>query len=253
MKCTLIFSVALATAMAATANAALVSSTVDISTTVVGGNPTITTGPYEWSNAVGSNPTISMAGQSAGTPNSLVNVPMVSDVAEIMGVTFVAPAGANKLDKVAWAIINGVASGATYTLRLIDMVLANPNTPYGVAGTDLFNGGAGLSFVHGGTPNNQIVIFDLTGSDEVALTPGNTYVFEVVHTAGTGGITFTRTGGGNSIYANGQYYKDRINASSAGSRDAVAAVYLAAVPEPSTLAIAGCAVALAAVRSRRRM
>jgi hypothetical protein len=124
--------------------------------------------------------------------------------------------------------------------------------PYAAAGTDLFNGGAGLSFVHGGAPNSQIVIFDLTAGDEVALTPGNTYAFEVVHTAGTGGITFTRTGGGNSTYADGTYIKDRTGGSSARSRDGVTAVYIAAVPEPSTLAIAGCVMALATLTSRHR-
>ena len=250
MKCTWIFALALATAMATTANAALVSSTVDITTTVVAGNPTITT-PYQWSDAVGTNPAISMISGTGGA-NSLQNVPLVSDGAEIMGVTFKAPLTGGKLDKVAWAIINGVASGATYTLRLINLGTADPNVPYAAAGTDLFNGGAGLSFVHGGTPNNQIVIFDLTAGDEVALTPGNTYAFEVVHTAGTGGITFTRTGGGNSTYADGQYFKDRINSSSAGSRDGVTGVYIAAVPEPSTLAISGCVMALATLTSRRR-
>jgi hypothetical protein len=250
MKCTLIFSVALATVMAATANAGLVSSTVDITTTVVSGNPTIIT-PYQWLDAVGTNPAISMISGTGGA-NSLENVPLVSDAAEIMGVTFKAPLTGGKLDKVAWAIINGVASGASYTLRLIDLGTADPNVPYAVAGTDLFNSGAGLSFVHGGTPNNQIVIFDLTAGDEVALTPGNTYAFEVVHTAGTGGITFTRTGGGNSTYADGTYIKDRTGGSSAGSRDGVTAVYITAVPEPSTLAIAGCVMALATLTSRRR-
>jgi hypothetical protein len=98
----------------------------------------------------------------------------------------------SKFDKAAWAIINGVATGATYTLRLINLGTADPNVPYAAAGTDLFNGGAGLSFVHGGTPNSQIVIFDLTAGDEVALTPGNTYAFEVVQTAGTGSMTGRR-------------------------------------------------------------
>jgi hypothetical protein len=169
----------------------------------------------------------------------IAGIPMVSDIADIMGVTFKAPAGPTKIDKLAWGATGGGA--VTYTARLINLGTADPNTAYATAGTDLFNGGSGLANAFGGDGNPQINIFDFTGSDEVSLVPGNTYVFELVRdTSSANAVNFARTGGGNSTYADGQYWKNRTDASSAGSRDAVVGVYLTAtVPEPASLVLFG--------------
>jgi hypothetical protein len=259
MRCTLSWAVALAMVMAAaTANAALTASQVAITTVAGGdGNPTITT-PDTWATYLGSNPTYSMV-TGAGGANSLQNVPFVNDGSDLMGFTFKAPASPVVLDKIAWVGL-GAGTGATFTMRLIDLGTADPNTAYAAAGTDLFNGGAGLSLVHPGAAGSHINVFDLTGSDEVSLTPGNTYAFELVRdTAVAGTITLVRTGAGNSTYADGQYWKLNgappprvIQASSGAPRDAVAAVYLAPVPEPSTFVIAGIGAAIALAMRRRK-
>src|SRR5450756_2413923 len=73
----------------------------------------------------------------------------------------------------------GTGAGTNITLRLFDLgtqTAPNPS-PYAPGG-DLFNSGNGLSITY--TPQTVGVLrFDFTGSDQVTLTNGHMYAFEI--------------------------------------------------------------------------
>lgn len=57
--------------------------------------------------------------------------------------------------------------------------------------TSLLNGGAGLPFTFNGNPDRRLVEFDLTGSDEITLSPGTKYSLDIRNT-GSGSIYWDR-------------------------------------------------------------
>jgi len=87
-----------------------------------------------------------------------------------------------------------------------------------------------------------LVVFDVTGSDEVALTAGNTYAFEVEQTDNTSSsyanpMFLYRAGASDSIYPDGTMFRDRVTVNGAAPfRDPIASIYLTAVAVPEASA-----------------
>lgn len=101
----------------------------------------------------------------------------------------------------------GTGTGTNLTLRLFDLgtqVAPNPN-PY-TAGTDLFNSGSGLAVTY--SPQTTGVLqFGFTGSDQVILTNGHLYAFEIDGVLNTQPVAWQRTT--NATYSGGAAYRNR--------------------------------------------
>jgi hypothetical protein len=164
-------------------------------------------------------------------------------------------------------ILGGVsAANTTLTLHLYDVtgVDKQGSSAFYSPGTDLFGGGAGLSFTVAPTGESQW-IFGLSNggtSDQVSLTGGDTYALEIWTPAAVGQNNFQWYRGG-AVATDGQMMGSH-DAASSVSRNTIAALGLAGgaprtaslalyttVPEPSTLALIGlCAAALVICRKR---
>lgn len=201
-------------------------------------------------------PTIqTTANPSSGTVAQTVSPNVVE------GHTFSVVGGSLKVGAIAWTF-NGSAAG-NFGIHLFPFKSGSVYTPsaggYVPASdldADLLSGGASVAYSGGSSPN--VIFFDLSGSDEVTLSPG-LYSFEIWNLGGNSGSVFPmragETYGGGSIYQTGADPAALSGTSSVsrnnvagGTRDGIFAVY-AAVPEPtSALGIA----AMSALLRRRR-
>jgi uncharacterized repeat protein (TIGR03803 family) len=126
----------------------------------------------------------------------------------------------------------GTGTGTNLTLRLFDLgtqIAPNPS-PYSPS-TDLFNSGSGLIVAY--SPQTTGVLrFDFTGSDQVTLTNGHLYAFEMDGVLNTSPMVWQRTT--NDTYAGGAAYRNRswINGNSA--RDFAMAVYATVLANTNT-------------------
>ena len=118
----------------------------------------------------------------------------------------------------------GTGAGTNITLRLFDLgtqTAPNPS-PY-TPGADLFNSGNGLAITY--SPQTTGVLqFDFTGNDQVIMTNGHLYAFEMDGVLNSSPLLWQRTT--NDAYAGGAAYRNRswINGNSA--RDFALAVYV---------------------------
>ncbi len=101
----------------------------------------------------------------------------------------------------------GTGAGTNITLRLFDLgtqIAPNPN-PY-TPGTDLFNSGNGLSIAY--TPQTLGVLqFGFTGNDQIILTNGHQYAFEIDGALNSTPLLWERTV--SATYAGGAAYRNR--------------------------------------------
>ncbi len=117
----------------------------------------------------------------------------------------------------------GTGAGTNVTLRLFDLgpqIAPNPS-PY-LPGSDLFNSGSGLSITY--TPQATGVLqFDFTGSDQVTLTNGRMYAFEINGVLNSSPLLWQRTT--SDTYTDGVAYRNRNWINGNNAREFALAVY----------------------------
>jgi hypothetical protein len=96
--------------------------------------------------------------------------------------------------------------------------------------------------------NAAVLDFSLSGSDQVSVTAGKTYIFEVSSTSNLVNMGWFRT---IANAPNGQAFRQRAPLNGNNARDMALAATIVPVPEPSCLVLGGLA-ALALATLRRR-
>lgn len=118
---------------------------------------------------------------------------------------------------------SGTGAGTNLTLRLFDLgPQAAPNpSPYS-AGTDLFNSGSGLAISY--APQSFGVLrFDFSGSDQVTLTNGHLYAFEINGVINSAPLAWQRTI--SDTYGGGAAYRNQAWINGNNAREFALAVY----------------------------
>jgi glucuronoarabinoxylan endo-1,4-beta-xylanase len=121
---------------------------------------------------------------------------------------------------------SGTGSGTNLVLKLFDLgtqTAPNPS-PYtaSIVGPNLLGSGSGLSVTY--TPQaNGILEFDFTGPDQVSLTNGHMYAFELTGTLSTTPVFWSR--GTNDTYSGGAAYRNQAWINGSNARDFALAVY----------------------------
>ncbi len=121
----------------------------------------------------------------------------------------------------------GTGAGTNLTLRLFDLgtqIAPNPS-PY-TPGTDLFNGGNGLSITYV-SQTAGVLQFDFTGSDQVTLTNGRMYAFEINGALNSAPLLWHRTI--SDTYTGGAACRNRSWINGNNAREFALAVYGAVV------------------------
>ena len=117
----------------------------------------------------------------------------------------------------------GTGTGTNLTLRLIDLgtqTAPNPS-PYS-PGTDLFNSGSGLEIAY--SPQTPGVLqFNFTGTDQVTLTNGHMYAFEMDGILNSSPVAWSRTI--SDSFTGGAAYRNRSRINGNNARDFALAVY----------------------------
>lgn len=125
--------------------------------------------------------------------------------------------------------------------------------------TDLLGGGAGLGFTYFGSATQNILNFDLTGSDQVTLLANTLYAIDFTANVSDTAYNFYVRRGGAFYTAGGNIYAtatadtaagQRFDVSGSGRRDAPLALY--AVPEPASMTLMGLGTLAGLMFIRRR-
>ena len=126
----------------------------------------------------------------------------------------------------------GTGAGTNLTLRLFDLgTQTAPNPSLYSPGTDLFNSGSGLEIAY--TPQTPGVLqFNFTGTDQVTLTNGHMYAFEMDGILNSSPVAWWRTI--SDAYTGGAAYRNRSWINGNNARDFALAVYATANVNNST-------------------
>lgn len=167
--------------------------------------------------------------------------------------TFTAPASLT-LDKLYIHYRNQVA-GRTIELRFFEVADPDPADPFAqlVEGTNLLTTGLQYTFEVGQPTTARNLEFDLTGSDELSLTAGQGYAFQIVSVDDDDSFDFDWRRRGTEVFAGGRSYSG-IEPMAPGAGVPTRDMYLAivAIPEPSALALASTATIAGLLRPRRK-
>lgn len=208
-------------------------------------------------------PGYAIASPTNGAAQAVMTVNQQPGAGVSLAQTFKTGASGFQLDKI--VIYSGGKAGGTGTLNIYPAPVGGEDTDGFVNtsfSTDLLNGGAGLAFTFNGSPGAQYLTLDLTGTDEITLAANQKYAIEIDVTSGS--FSWMRSASGQ--YPDGNLYQGATElnfngtapANGRGERDQVGGTpqrdggfALYAVPEPSSLAVAGLG-GLAALGRRRR-
>jgi hypothetical protein len=152
-----------------------------------------------------------------------------------------------KLDKIAIWEDGSAPTQNPYTLRLVDLGTADPTYQGGgsqeyAAGTDMWGGSVTLTYY--GTASRSARELDFEGAEEVMLTAGHYYAFELTAASPIGGLWWYRGIPAGSTYTDGAAFIDTLHDTpgtrnqmykDSNGRDFAMAVYL--IPEPATIVL----------------
>lgn len=130
---------------------------------------------------------------------------------------------------------SGTGPGTNLTLKLYDLgnqTAPNPGTyTADIIGGDLFGGGAGLSVAYT-VQAAGVLEFDFDGADQVTLTNGHMYAFELTGVLNTTPVFWSR--GVSDTYAGGAAYRNQGWINGSNARDFALAVYANASTSSNT-------------------
>ncbi len=161
-------------------------------------------------------------------------------------------------------IVNGASSTVTYQPVLLDLGTAIINSYATTFNPSLHpNLFGSISLTLPVVSSRSFVEFDLTGSDAITLTVGNSYAVGLLNvTAGAADINFLRDSGVQADPNGAPWQTDASGLSSTsgtvpgwggGPRNMLVGVYTTSVPEPSSFALAGMGVAAMLAFRRRKV
>jgi len=227
-----------------------VAATAAIATSASAGITTSTSAAGPWSagfvlkSSAGNDPTTSpQTGQfvTGGTTGSTgTQTPAITQ-------TFTTGASGFQLDKI--QILTGGMAGTPMTLHIFPNPVGGAEADGFVNNsfsTSLLGGGAGVSFTVFGAGGTQLLMLDLTGTDQITLAANTKYSIDLRMTGSTASNSFQWIRTTSSEYSGGNIYVtsgatggggegERFAVASPATRDAMFALY--AVPEPSSMAL----------------
>jgi uncharacterized repeat protein (TIGR03803 family) len=126
---------------------------------------------------------------------------------------------------------SGTGTGTNLVLKLYDLgIQTAPNpSPYtaSIVGANLLGSGAGLSVSYV-SQTAGVLEFDFTGVDQVTLTSGHMYAFELTGVLNTTPVFWSR--GTTDTYSGGAAYRNQAWINGSNARDFALAVYTSPIP-----------------------